>query len=82
VDDEHDLNASAILLDDEPPDPKQDGYEYTGGWKLVSYLQLRGDINMNGTMEIPLNQIYLVKKNRKGDHTDYIILEKEKDRQS
>ena len=32
-------------------------------------------------MEIPRNQIYLVKKHRKGDHTDYIILEKEEDRQ-
>ena len=75
------MNASTILLDDEPPDPQQDGYDYTGGWKLVGYIQLRGNTEFNGTMEIPRNQIYLVKVHRKGDHTDYIILEKEEDRQ-
>lgn len=32
-------------------------------------------------MEIPHNQIYLVKIHRKGDHTDYIIIEKDEDRQ-
>jgi len=70
-----------ILLDDEPPDPKQGGVEYTGGWKLVGQLKLQGERDLNGTMEIPRNQIYLVKEQRKGNHTDYIELERDTDRQ-
>ena len=81
VDDENDLNASVTLLDDQPPEPEQEGYDYTGGWKMVGDLQVRGEMDVQGSMEIPKNQIYLVKKIRKGNHTDYIEIDSDEDRQ-
>jgi hypothetical protein len=83
TDDDNTLNATVILLDDEPPEPKQEGYNYTGGWKLVTNLILAGDRDYNGTSTIAFDQIFLVKQTRyrKGDHTDYITIEKDEDRE-
>jgi hypothetical protein len=83
TDDDSTLNGTVTLLDDEPPEPKQKGYTYTGGWKLVTNLILAGDRNYNGTSRIAVDQIYLVKSNRYrvGDHTDYIVMEKDEDRE-
>lgn len=82
TDDDNTYNATVRLLDDEPPEPDQ-GIDYTGGWKMVTNVVLHGDRDYNGTSRFSRDQIYLVKKAkfRKGDYTDYIILELDEDRE-
>jgi hypothetical protein len=83
VDADGDCCATFILEDDDPPHPRQSGLKDNPGWKLVSNLRLLGDINWHGTVQFQKNQIFLVKAmaSRKGDYTDYIVLENDRDRQ-
>lgn len=82
TDDENTLNGEFVLLDDDPPDPDQEGVDYTGGWKLCGNLKLVGDRNYHGTMQFARDQIYLVKsRGRNGTSDDYIEIEKDEHRQ-
>ena len=73
VDADGDKCATFILEDDDPPQPKQEGYTNNPGWKLVSNLELLGDLNWHGTVQFQKDQIFLVKEMefREGNYNDY-----------
>ena len=73
-------NAYCTLVDDEPY-PEPDGGE-TGGWKLVTNIQLQGSKEVEGNMLFPLDQIYEVVDLSKRNCTvsDYHQIRKEEGR--
>ncbi len=82
TDDENTRNGEFTLLDDDPPDPIQEGIDYTGGWKLCGNLVLFGDRDYHGTMQFEKDQIFLVKTTgRQGTSDDYIEIDRNEDRQ-